>query len=416
MTLYVRALAPISLSVSEDGTGSEFTLNQRVSYKVLPVWAAQKPGFQRLWAANKVQVATDSAFTHVVTSIPTSETATSTILSVNGKIGDVVLTKSDIGLENADNTSDANKPVSTAAQTALNLKANLSGGAAFSGTVSATNPRWTSPLITNGLFDSSGNALLGINRATSAVSYFTLSNAATGNPLTLTATGTDADIGLNLVTKGTGTVQANGQQILTKNMGITLDYQFTANGMKFASANDASGYPLLSGAGAGGAPANYFRFLNANTGVAPTFSAIGTDTNVSLNFATKGTGTVQANGVDVVTTTGTQTLTNKTVTKSINAQTGTSYTLVLADASKLVTLSNGSAITLTVPTNTGVAFPVGATIDLAQLDAGQVTFAPADGTVTINSTPGLKIAAQYGGATLTKLATNTWLLVGALAA
>lgn len=72
MTLYVRALEHISLSISEDGTGSEFRLDQKAS-KVLPIWVAQQPGFQRLWAASKVQVATDSAFTHVVTSIPASE-------------------------------------------------------------------------------------------------------------------------------------------------------------------------------------------------------------------------------------------------------------------------------------------------------------------------------------------------------
>lgn len=47
------------------------------------------------------------------------------VASVNGQTGVVVLAKSDIGLGNVDNTSDANKPVSTATQTALNLKANL---------------------------------------------------------------------------------------------------------------------------------------------------------------------------------------------------------------------------------------------------------------------------------------------------
>jgi len=44
--------------------------------------------------------------------------------SVNGEIGVVVLDKSDIGLGNVDNTSDANKPVSSATQTALNAKAD----------------------------------------------------------------------------------------------------------------------------------------------------------------------------------------------------------------------------------------------------------------------------------------------------
>lgn len=46
------------------------------------------------------------------------------VRSVNGKVGDVVITKSDVGLANVDNTSDANKPISTATQTALNTKAN----------------------------------------------------------------------------------------------------------------------------------------------------------------------------------------------------------------------------------------------------------------------------------------------------
>lgn len=44
--------------------------------------------------------------------------------SVNGRTGAVTLTKSDVGLSNADNTTDLNKPVSTAVQTALNLKAD----------------------------------------------------------------------------------------------------------------------------------------------------------------------------------------------------------------------------------------------------------------------------------------------------
>ena len=100
---------------------------------------------------------------------------------------------------------------------------------------------------------------------------------------------------------------------------------------------------------------------------------------------------------------------------AINTQTGTSYTLVIGDASKLVTLSNASAITLTVPANSSVAFPVGTKIDLAQLGAGQVTVAGAGG-VTVNATPGLKFVAQYSAATCIKTATDTWLLVGNLEA
>lgn len=103
------------------------------------------------------------------------------------------------------------------------------------------------------------------------------------------------------------------------------------------------------------------------------------------------------------------------ITRTINAQTGTTYTLVLGDAGKFVTMSNGSASTLTVPPNSSVAFPVGATIEGAQLGAGQVTLTPGSG-VTINATPGLKIAAQYGSYALIKIATDTWLAFGRLAA
>jgi len=99
---------------------------------------------------------------------------------------------------------------------------------------------------------------------------------------------------------------------------------------------------------------------------------------------------------------------------AINAQTGTTYTTVIGDASKLVTLSNASAITLTIPANSSVAYPVGTKIDFAQVGAGQVTVAGAGG-VTVNSTPTLKFRAQYSGATCIKTATDTWLLVGDLA-
>ena len=49
------------------------------------------------------------------------------VISVNGRTGEVILTKTDVGLSNVDNTSDKNKPISTAQQTALNAKADRKG-------------------------------------------------------------------------------------------------------------------------------------------------------------------------------------------------------------------------------------------------------------------------------------------------
>jgi hypothetical protein len=98
----------------------------------------------------------------------------------------------------------------------------------------------------------------------------------------------------------------------------------------------------------------------------------------------------------------------------INTQTGTTYTLVLADAGKNVELNNASAITLTVPPNSSVAFPVGTVIQMTQMGAGQVTFAPGAG-VTIRSRGAVtKINAQYGVAAMYKRATDEWVLTGDL--
>jgi hypothetical protein len=104
-------------------------------------------------------------------------------------------------------------------------------------------------------------------------------------------------------------------------------------------------------------------------------------------------------------------------TQTDNTQTGTSYTLVLTDANKCVTLSNASGITLTVPPAASVAFAVGTRVDLIQLGVGQVTVAAGSG-VTVNrcATFTLKLLEQYAEASLKKTATNTWVLTGVLEA
>jgi hypothetical protein len=157
--------------------------------------------------------------------------------------------------------------------------------------------------------------------------------------------------------------------------------------------------------------------------------------------STSGTTTVQATAVAGTTTltlpaatdtlvgkATTDILTNKTLTSptingatigtsiinlTINAQTGTTYTPVLADNGKLVTLSNASAITLTVPTNASVAYVTGAQINIEQIGAGQVTVV-GDTGVTVNGT-GTKLRTQWSAATLVKLGTDSWTLIGDLA-
>lgn len=152
--------------------------------------------------------------------------------------------------------------------------------------------------------------------------------------------------------------------------------------------------------------------------------------------STSGTTTVQATAVAGTTTltlpaatdtlvgkATTDTLTNKTLTSptittptqrlTLNAQTGTTYTLVAADASyKLVTCSNAAAITVTVPPS---IFTAGDVINLQQIGAGQVTFAQGAG-VTITSTGATssapKLRAQESACSIICTAANTFTVIG----
>ena len=93
----------------------------------------------------------------------------------------------------------------------------------------------------------------------------------------------------------------------------------------------------------------------------------------------------------------------------LNDQTGTTYTLVLTDAGKTVTLNNASAVTVTVPTNASVAYETGTVIEFTNKGAGIVTISPASG-VTLNNSSTL---AQYASGYIKKLDTNTWVMVSA---
>ena len=95
--------------------------------------------------------------------------------------------------------------------------------------------------------------------------------------------------------------------------------------------------------------------------------------------------------------------------RGFNNQTN-DYTLVLTDAYKIVEMDKSTAVTVSVPRNINVAFPIGTEIKIAQLGTGQVTISPLS-TVTIRSNGGKnKTTAQYSIATLVKRDVNEWYL------
>jgi hypothetical protein len=129
-------------------------------------------------------------------------------------------------------------------------------------------------------------------------------------------------------------------------------------------------------------------------------------------------------GAGDVTLTGTQTLTNKTLTDpkinlAFDAETA-SYTAVLANNGQVVTMDNASPNNFSIPTNASVAFPIGTQINVLQIGAGQTTIqAVTSGTTTIQSTGASaaapKLRVRYSAATCLKAGTDTWYVFGDIA-
>ena len=152
-----------------------------------------------------------------------------------------------------------------------------------------------------------------------------------------------------------------------------------------------------------------------------TLSVLSVGTNGQILTANSATASGLQWATPDITLTNSVTLTNKTLTApiinlAINAQ-AAAYELVLADNGKMVEVSNASAVTLSIPTNSTAAFATGAQITILQTGAGQVTIAATTpGTTTVNGSPGLKLRAQWSSAVCIKRATDSWVVLGDLVA
>jgi hypothetical protein len=223
--------------------------------------------------------------------------------------------------------------------------------------------------------------------------------------------------GVCTITAGTATVTTSGSLALAQNQGGVLRFTSASAAIFFQFATPASGdiEGVTAGTGiSGGGTSGTVTITNSmataidakgdlipGTG-ADAFSRLAVGANTFTLVADSG----EATGLKYVS--------NQQI-QAINAQTGVTYTLVIGDLNDLVTLSNASAITLTVPPS---VFSANDVINIAQIGAGQVTLSQGAG-VTINSTGATatapKLRARYSAASIICTASNTFLVVGDIA-
>ena len=149
------------------------------------------------------------------------------------------------------------------------------------GTQTLSNKTLTSPKFADGGFiaDANGNELVVLDTVGSAVNELTVANAATGTSPSISATGSDSNIDLLLVPKGTGVTKSGGVEV------VTLTGTQTLSNKTLTSPTITT--PTIS------SPAS----VSATTGNAAIIEATGPDTNININLTPKGSGSVLFGGV-----------------------------------------------------------------------------------------------------------------------
>ena len=190
-------------------------------------------------------------------------------------------------------------------------------------------------------------------------------------------------------------------QVLSKNSNTDMDFIWVTD-----AAGDITGVtvtsPLTGGGTSGTVTVGILSGTTSNLGA------------VQLSDSTSSTSTTLAATANAVKTTYDLAAAALPKLLTFNAQTGTTYTLVAGDADKLVTTSNASAITVTIPPS---VFSAGQQINVQSIGVGLTSFAQGAG-VTITSTGASASApilrARYSACTIICTASNTFTIVGDL--
>jgi hypothetical protein len=356
------------------------------------------------------------------------------------------VTKSHVGLGNVDNTSDVDKPISNAVQTALDAKLALAGGTMTGKITLDGDPTQALHAVTKQYVDSVEAGLLTrpqVKAATTANLTSTYNNGTAGVGATLTATANGAfplidGVALTTVSGDRGLLvknqtdaAENGRYNLTTQGNAVTPWVLTRCSLCDEADEISGSYTFVTDGDVNG-QTGWVQYVDD-----PSTFTVGTDDIDVFQFAGAGTITagtnisVSGNQVSVVTnptfanvvtassgvafSDGTQTKVGVPSITTIDQKTA-SYTLSsLAERDTIIEISNTSATTLTIPADSSVDYPVGTTLDIIQTNTGQVTIGNAVG-VTVNATPGLKLRTRWSSATLLKRAANTWIAYGDLTA
>ena len=417
--------------------------------------------------ANAAQLAAETtAATDATAKANAAQTAAGTEADTKVSNAIAALTKSSVGLANVDNTSDANKPVSTATQTALDLKLALDGGTMTGAITLHADPSSALHATTKQYVDNTASGIVAkpqVLGATTANIDAAYNNGTAGVGATLThntngvfpsgAGGASGwAVGKGILVKNQTNKEENGRYYVSDMGSVSTPYVLT----RCSYCDEASEIPgayifvqdgTLAGTGwiqvvadpatftVGTDDIDVYQFsgsgtITAGTGITVNGNQVSIDAAVTAPLESPAfTGTVSGItknmvGLGNVDNTSDANKPISSLTQSaLNAKsdnlmstdltTSTSYSISSSDLYKRIEFNSTSPTTVTIPADITLNLPIGSSIELLQANTGKITVQGESVSVLIYGPDNqFKSRVQWSSIFLEKRAANSWLVTG----